>query len=262
MSFYARNFVFDNQPGEQWGLTISSTKPEDSSATSSDVKLLTEIIYRRPVPFFYGVEQDPVLIFDIELNSENEIDAALAPIIERKLFGQMNYKKLQIMAPDYSDYYWNCFLTSPKIKRVGGMIVGYDATVTCDAPWAWSFPRTITKIYTPPIANIPLLFNNQSGNNDYMYPTIAVTMSNAGGGFSIKNTSDSNRTFTFSNLFAGETVTVDNSHQIITSSSGFNRLYEFNKKWMRFVPGRNDLILGGNISTFSIIYQNAQKIGG
>jgi phage-related protein len=262
MSFYARNFVFDKIPGEQWGLTISSTKPEDSSATSSDVKLLTETIYRRSSPFFYGVQQEPVLTFDIELNSEKEIDAVLAPIIERKLFGQMNYKKLQIMAPDYDQYYWNCFLTSPKIKRVGGMIVGYDCTVTCDAPWAWSFPRTTQKVYTPPIANIAYLFNNQSGNNDYMYPTITVAVSNIGGNFSIKNSSDSNRIFTFTGLSSGETIEIDNSHQIIKSSSGQNRLPNFNKKWMRFVPGRNDLVLSGNISTFAITYQNAQKIGG
>ncbi len=262
MSFYAEDFIFDGKPSQELGLTISSNSPEDSTDASSDVDLILEHIYRRPVDYLLGTDQNKKLSFPISFNSESYIPATFAPYIARKLFGQKRYKKLQVIAPDYSQYYWNCFLTQPKLKTVGGQIVGWDCVVQCDSPFAWSFARPNNFTFTPPISNYSAIINNRSGNNDYTYPTIVFTMSNVGGSFTIQNSSDGNRLFQFTALAANEVVTVDNNLQIITSSTGLLRLSHFNKYFFRLIPEINSLLFSGNVSSMSISYPDAQKIGG
>ena len=185
MSFYARDFIFNGIPSQELGLTISSDGPESSNAAGSDVELKTIKIYRRSTNYLVGVEQAPSLSFPISLNSEKKITAQFAAQVERKLFGQIGpYKKLQVIQPDMDSYYWDCFLTSPQRKRNGGEIVGWDATILCDAPWGKSFEKTYTYNFTSTLNNYAMDYNNRSGNNDYTYPKIQFTMNNAGGNFS------------------------------------------------------------------------------
>ncbi len=263
MSFYARNFIFNGIPSQTLGLTISSENAEDSTNAGSDVEPKIIKIYRRPTNYIVGVEQSPELTYPVSFNSESFISATFAAQIEQKLFGQMGYKKLQVIQPDMDSFYWNCFLKSPQMKTVGGQIVGWNATVECDSPWAKSFERTLPYNYTSALSASALMYNNRSGNNDYSFPNLQFTMNNAGGNFIMYNTTDANRFFMFTGLSPNEVITVDNERQIITSSpTGINRLPNFNKHWFRVKPGRNDLLLYGNISQLKIIYTDAQKIGG
>lgn len=262
MSFYAQNFVYDGTPGEQYGLRISSKNPESSSSASSDVQLITDTIYRRPAPFLYGIQQTPVLSFDIELNSEQKIDAVLATRAAEKFFGKTDYKKLQIMQPDMDMFYYNCVLANPKIKRVGGEIVGWDATVVCDAPWGWEFPKSITKNYSTGLASDSIVYNNLSDNNFYDFPQVAFTIDTFGGSLSLINNTDLGREFLFTGLSAGEVITVNNDLGIITSSLDLNRYADFNKNFFRVVQGRNDIDILGDISQLVITAKNARKIGG
>jgi len=262
MAFYAANFVFNDIPSENFGLRISSNNGEESTDASSDVTFVTQRVFRKPVLYLLGVSQDKILTFPVSFRSERKIDAIMATQIQKTLFGQIGYKKLQVIAPDYDQYYWNCYLSSPKIVRVGNEIVGWDADVVCDSPWGYTFAKTLTYSYTSPVGNSPILFNNRSGNNDYIPCQIIVTMANTGGNFTIINTSDNNRNFTFSGLAANEIVATDNSVQIITSSLGYNRVPNFNYGWLRFLPGRNDLLVSGQIIKLEIKYRFAQKIGG
>lgn len=261
MSFYAKDFIFNNIMSQSLGLTISSDGAEDANDAGSNVEPVIIKIFRRPTNYLVGVEQGPVLTFPVSFNSENKINAVFAARIERILFGQMFYKKLQVIQPDTSMYYWNCFLESPKRKRVGGEIVGYSATVTCDSPWAKSFPRDTLITLNPPT---PLTYNlnNRSGNNDYTYPKVEFQMSNAGGYLLINNVTDS-RGFYISGLAPNEIITIDNDLQIITSSlNDTNRLPNFNKNWFREVPDLNVLNISGNAKYIKITQTDAQKIGG
>lgn len=267
MSFYARNFIYNGVMSQELGLTISSANAESTTDSGSNVNPIIQKIYRRPVNYLLGVEQAPNLTFPVSFNSESKINAVLAAKVELLLFGKMGYKKLQVIQPDMSDFYWNCFLTDPQLKTVGGEIVGWDATVNCNAPWGFSFQKTAiyptsSTFYTPPIANIQIAYNNRSGNNDYSYPIIEFTMGVAGGSFGIINTSDDNRTFSFTGLSANEVITVDNDLQIITSSTGLYRLNKFNKKFLRLVYGLNNLVFNGGVKQVKIKQTNAQKIGG
>lgn len=262
MAFYGRDFIFGGTMSQELGLTISSESSEASTNAGSDVEPIIQKIYRRPKNYLLGVEQGPVLTFPISFNSETKINATFAAKIEQLLFGKLTYQKLQVIQPDTSMYYWNCFLKNPQIKRVGNEIVGWNCDVTCDSPWAYSFPRSASYTMTPPSPRT-VIFNNKSGNNDYSFPTVAFTMNGSGGTFSIVNTTDDSRRFYFTGLSANESISVDNSLQIITSSTGQRRLDKFiYKKFFRVLPGANQLMISGNASLVNIYYVDAQKIGG
>lgn len=261
MTFYGKTFVWDSVPSETYNLYITNfdTGRKDSSG-GAGIEIFNQQIYRRPVPYFYGISQTPVLSFPLTISSPLPIDGATRSIIESWLFGTLSYKKLQIMQCDLDMVYFNAFLTEPTTIYVGNLNYGYECTVVCDAPWAWEFTRTLTKTYTDGGGTIK--FYNLSANNDYLYPYISFTTASTGNSISITNTNDANRIFSFTAISPLETITVDNDRKIITSSTGLYRLSKFNKKWLRFVPGLNNLTMTGLITNLSITYQFAKKVGG
>jgi phage-related protein len=269
MSFYGRSFMFNNIPSEYLGLYISSSEIStvrnadySGDTAGSDVKLYTQEIFRRPSPYLYGVQQTPVLSIPVSFTSRGELTAADAQIAARTLFGQQGYGKLWIIQEDMQDIYFNCFFTQPKILKLGNIITGFDSTIICDAPWAWTFPKTLSINYPDDVISTQIIFNNQTDNNFYTYPQLSFTVSNVGGSIQLVNTSDANRTFVISGLSGNEVITFNNDLQIISSSTGLKRLSTFNKQWFRLVRGKNVINLLANINNISMTYSFARKVGG
>ena len=267
MSFYARNFIYDSIISSEYGLTISSDN--DSSVSGADVELHTQSIYRRPKAYLLGVQQTPVLSMPIYITVPLSLSSTESSVISRWLFGRTSYKRLQIIQYDMQYVYYNCIFTSPQIERVGNVIRGYRSKIVCDSPFAWEFPKTITYSYDGNTAYDDICINNTSDNDDYTYPEISFSINAYGGGLSIINTSDNNRKFVFYGLDANEVMTVNNDTQVISSSTGENRLPNFNDgattpsdfyKWLRYVPGENRLSIEGNISSLSLTHQFARKM--
>lgn len=263
MSFFGRTFIFAGVPSEKYNLLISTSDGGDTNVTmGTGVEPILEKIYKRPVPYFYGVDQSPTLSFDIEIYSEQPLDADKAEIISSWLFGQMTYKKLIIVQNDMQSVYFNCFLIDPQKKINGNQIVGFTATVLCDAPWGWTNEKTKSYTYTSDNIATDIILNIQTNNNFYTYPTIIFTMNVLGGFFKIINNSDNGRIFEFTGLTNSETITVKNDLGIITSSTGLVRMTNFNKNLFRFVRGVNNLSISGSISNLQFKYQLAKKVGG
>jgi phage-related protein len=260
MSFWGNTFIFDDIPSETYGLYISSPEGGMVDTTGSgDVELMTQTVFRRPKPYLLGVQQAPVLSFDVQFTSPWELMAEDIKIIQAWLFGKTDYKKLQIVQYDMQNIYFNCFLTAPRIIRAGNKIQGIAGTVVCDSPFAWAYAKSLTKTYAY-TANETFLFLNESDNSYYEYPAISATVSVYGGGFSVKNITDSNRTFTFTGLSANEVLSVDNEHCIISSSTGLLRLTNFNQNWFRLVYGVNQLQITGNVASITFTYTPAVKM--
>lgn len=260
MAFWGNTFVFNGIPSETYNLYISSPDGGMVDTTGSgDVELHTQTVFRRPKPYLLGVQQTPVLSYDVQFTSPDELMVEDIRIIQAWLFGQNDYKKLQIMQFDMQDVYFNCFLTSPRIVKNGNLIKGIAGTVVCDSPFAWSFPKTVRRTYAGS-ANETYVFNNVSDNNYYEYPTVIATMSNAGGSFTVKNVTDNNREFIVTGLSGNEILTVDNDHCIITSSTALRRLSNFNQNWFRLVRGVNRLEITGTLNQLDFVYSPARKL--
>lgn len=276
MAFYGKTFIFDGVPSETYGLAIYNF---DQSVVDSngggDIEIITDQLYRRPVPYLLGVQQKPVLEFDITFGSETPLDATTRSIIGKWLFGRTSYKKLQIVQCDMQDYYYNCFITESKVKYIGNLAYGVNAHVVCDAPWGWESSKTITKTYSGGAVSDTINLMNYSSNTDYTYPIITFTLSNLGNYIYLLNTNDPVvpvRQFGYTSLNALEKIVTDNDKQIITSytlssgsyvASGLLRVANFTKIWFRMVPGMNRIQMASNgLTSFQITYQFARKVGG
>ena len=264
MAFYSREFVFDNTPSSTYSLTISSADNAESKTNMpGDVKLLTQKLHRRTDEFLYGVSIEPILSFDVLFTTDNnELSALDLELIGKWLFGRRSYSKLRILQPDMEDVYFDCIFTSPKIYRVGNEIRGVEATVHCKDAWALTNEKVFTYTYSPNAVNETITHGNLSDDSGYTYPTLIITVDNYGGNITFINTSDSNRTSTFTALQANEILTINNNYQTLSSSTGLKRLSNFNKNFFRLKSGKNIITLNGACSSFVIKYPMARKIGG
>jgi len=252
--FYGNSFIYDDIPSEFFNLYIGGIGDEGESTTNgSDVSLLTQKIFRRPAPFLYGAEQAPTLSFPLSAYVPGQADAPQYSTVSAWLFGQQNYKVLRICQEDMQEVYFNCFLTTPEVVRVGNIIRAFTATVTCDAPWGYKEPKSYSYgTYSGYSTTDTIEFYNESGNSGYTYPPSLIITANAfGGSVTITNITDNNRQFVFT-LSPYEVITLDNNLQTVTSTVETYPLGNFNKHWLRFLRGNNILSITGNITSISI----------
>ena len=264
--FYGNSFIYNSIPSENFGLFIRDLDASgiNSSMGNSSMEIIEKKVYRKATPYFFGATPSPKLTFDFSAYAEQEIDAEEFALVQKWLFSSTSYKKFQIDQIDLQPIYFNAILNEPKIQRVGNLIQGFSCTVECDSPFAYFFPQTTTYIYTASTVNATETYYN--GSNDagnYLYPNLVITMNNFGGGISIINAEDSNRAFVFTDLQANEILTINCGLQTITSSSGLRRLSNFNKKFLRLVPGVNTLNITGNVASIAMENQwISKKISG
>jgi phage-related protein len=262
--FYAKTFIFDDVPSEFYGLYLGGLgdSGEAITITSSDVTLLTQKLFRRPLPLFWGAEQTPVNQFQLSIYSPSEITTQHFSEVSSWLFGQMEYKTLRICQCDMMDIYFNCFLTLPQIIRVGNIIRGMTCTVVCDSPWAWREPKVYTYGYGDYVVNDTVHLLNESANNAYTYPSNVTIHGGVMGGYAtITNSDDASRQFIY-NLARNETVSIDCENQILVSDIVTYPISSFNLNFLRFLRGYNTLAISGNIISLSITSPRAVKIGG
>lgn len=278
MAFYATNFIFDNIPSEEYGLIISSQDGESSNDASHNVELITDEIYRRHTPYFYGVKQSQMLSIPASIRSINgEITAEDSSYIQKWLFGQLTFKQLKIVQPDMEGYYYKCFLLDPQIIRVGNIIVGYDFTIQLDSPFAYGEEKE-TLISNP--YNTTFTFLNQSDNNYYTYPIVTIRMNaledapQVGFYFKVTNQSDNNRVFqlgtALDQINSEEYIIINNDLQSIISYTDFTmgtltpnkRIQDLqNGYFFRLVQGVNTLVFDSrNVYEFTIEYVPLKRI--
>lgn len=268
MAFFASSFVFDDTPSEKFNLFIMSNNSSGvvEARGSGSVEMYTQQVYRRVKPYFYGVQQTPVLEFDLSFATCNPICAETQALIQKWLLGQQTYKKLRICQPDYQEVYFNCILTEPRFNCVGNFAYSIVCRVICDSPFAWEEPRTIRKTNTE--SEITFNINNTSDLNDYVLPLCTFTLGNPASGFEISNHSlqyanGQFETFSVTNLSPNETITVNSDLGMLTSSLGINRYKNSTGTFLKLKPYMNEIALrgiGGMINNFECKYQNARRV--
>lgn len=263
IAFKGLYFLYDGQFSGNYGLQIMTINKKSTEAVDagSGIEIFADSVYRNPTKFQYGVSQNQVLTFQMEILSEKPLSAIVRSKIQKWLFGRMSPCKLQIVQPDLQSVYFNCYLTSQQLQYIGSDCYGFNFTVECDAPWAWQLQKT----YTRTNSTGTWKFYNDSDNTDYTYPIIEFKANSSfitSGFLSIINQSDGNREFRVDNLYANEVIAIDCNKQTITSSRGRLMSENFNKKFFRLVSGMNVLTLSGECSYIKIKYSNARKVGG
>ncbi|HPE08176.1 MAG TPA: hypothetical protein PLT28_00390 [Saprospiraceae bacterium] len=267
ISFSGIDFIFDGQFSGEYGLYLLTTSGsiESEDDAGSDVSIINDVAYRKPTVIDYGSSMDKVLTFELSVMSEVPLLAQNRSKVEQWLFGRTKRCQLQIVQNDLMGMYFNCYLTSPKAIYISHICYGYTFTVECDAPWAWGAQQTTSFGYSSSLYRTTLNLLNDSDNTDYTYPILTIYMNGViGSGIVsiINTTDDETRELQFTNLVAGEIITVDCEKQIITSSIKQYVSDYFNKKFLRLLSGYNSLSVMGDLSNMTISYTPARKVGG
>jgi phage-related protein len=262
-SFFGSEIIFDNVPSSVFGLRLInfSTGKSDGSM-GSESTIIKKYIPRRSKSYYYGRMQNIPLEISITLGAELPLDGKARSAIEKWLLGRIGYLPLSIVQSDIDNITFNVMFKQGTIHYFGNINRSLEIKCECDSPWGYEYPNILIKTYSgSAIVNESFTYFNMSDDSDYTKPLISFATSAIGTSFSLTNLTDNGRQFLFSGIGALETINVDNDKGIIDTSVNLLRMSNFNKKFFRLVPGKNDLVLAGGITNFSMTVNPAKKVG-
>ena len=122
----------------------------------------------------------------------------------------------------------------------GGLPVAFSAEISCNSPFAYKTPVSYTVITTG--GDDYLRINYPAMTNNVFYPVIDISLTNATY-IRFVNTDDRGRAMLIDDIPSGGSISIhiDCQNQIITASDGYNLYPGFNMKFLRLVPGDNDI---------------------
>lgn len=293
MSEMGSKFIFDGIPSENYGVSIVFLDTDYTNRPSGSGKtFITENIKRNAKQIYLDATQDKPLEFDIDIVFDNPVDIFDLTQVKDWLSGPLEFKKLQICAENFENFYYNCWIELGDDLIYNGGYRGVTAKIHCDAPWAWQFERTDNYDCVSGSKKI-IPFNNLSADSETLRPKISFTNSVGGGYFCLEDvmydfsgniihdrttifgsttkisykqengeTVEYNPQTNTSPLQVDETITFDSLSGIIESSSGVNRVSNFNKVFVKIPKGGQKFIMTGNATNMKLIYTNAKRIGG
>lgn len=245
MAFFGCQFVFDGISSYEYGLTVYDFGSQSEGGRfTSGASIMEDRTPNRYTPLFYGVTQNTPLTFTLTFGADPEtidegkwLDRWELEVISRWLTGHRQYKYLEVVQPDMEAVRYRCLITDLQYSTYGKMPWALTCTVTCDSPFAYLYPEVTEYIVGGTLRKTL----RSRASSFYYYPKIDLII--YGNSFSIKNLSDNGRVFSFSELPGGETrISIDNENEIITTTkTGLNPYDKFNFRFLRLVPGNNEL---------------------
>jgi phage-related protein len=208
--------------------------------------IIEERIAGRIRPIHIGVNyHSSPLEFKLTFGSMHEQDRYQMQEVALWLTGHTEYQWLSIDQPDLEDLQFRCLITELKPIHVGWAPVAYEATVTCDCPYAYGYP--FSRTVSVGSGTTSLLLYNEGTVREYIKPELRIVPNDGTTEFTIKNLSDGGRVFQFSGMpAAGLSIYVDNDIGFIREDRHKYNLYPyFNMNFFRLVPGTNNLEITG-----------------
>lgn len=250
-----------------WYLTNEYIEVPDEVAAELRAGKLAEAAHAERVRYnkaYYS------LSFDVEILSEYPIDDIASKKIKRWMFNSSTYKKL------YEDYgakksldevingkvkrsYVECIFSNPFEIRKSGNLFGWKCTCMLAFPMATQ--EAMEDVYTDFANNITIDVN--SDYNGYIYPYLEIKAGNSSVStdIMIKNITDNNRSMQIKSVTADSTLYIDCGVGSIVDSSN-NSYYEklADQRFLRFLQGKNELQIVGDIDSVKFVWNNMRYI--
>lgn len=225
---------------------------------------IEEFIGNNPVPVYLGQKYADKLKIQITLIKNPNMFQKLyfyekeCRTILRLLTGTHGYQWLKLTEQILDEDLWyKAKINNISYKRVGGHVVGLILSLECDSFFAWS--KEYNVMLKAKARQPFFIYNNTDDLSNYVYPTVTITNSSSGI-ISITNLCD-NWTSELKNIKLNEKITIDSHHQIISSNQPHDLLLDdFNLRWFRLVPDKNEYISNSDI-TISMKFRVPRKVG-
>lgn len=267
MAFYGCEFIFDGLPCSAYDLMIYNfgVPTENGNFSSTPTNIQEDRTAWRSTPLYYGTIRNTPLTFSLSfginqklIDKGRHLDRWEMDAIATWLTGEDGYKFLEIIQPDMDIIRYKCIITNLTYITVGGLPWGFDCAVTCDSPYAYTQPETITKNVS---GSTNLIVDCRSATKFY-YPRLTIAMED-GAVFKIINHSDKDRELSLTGL--GEysnTITIDNENEVIANTRGLNLYNNFNFTFFRLVRGMNEIEVVCDGCTLDIMCEYPINVGG
>lgn len=251
MAFWGCSFVFDEVPCEEYDLMMYDIGGTSNSSGkfASGVSIMEDKTAYRYTPFFYGTKIEDKLKFQLvfgvnqdRIDQDKYLERDELEAIATWLTGHNRYKWLYINQNDLTQIGYRCIITGLDLIEFGMVPYALRATVECDSPYAYLPPQSFEYNID---GTARIRFFNDSGHNGYYMPKLEISPTTRN--FKIKNITDGNREFAFTNIPTSvSTIDVDNEYEIISfRDEEINPYLYFNYKFLRLVRGVNELQITG-----------------
>lgn len=254
-----------------YGLILASFE----SSNSSDEELgmendtIEEYVGHNPVPVYLGSSFHSKLCLTAALikdpntmNSDKNkyFTEHECREILRQLTGFHGYRQMQVFSLTFDELlFFHIRVTNVKYQKAGGRIAGILLEMECDSPFAWSGEFNYT-FHASPSSSL-ILFNNSDNLYDYLLPKVTITSDADISNLSICNLPDNNWTTVFKSLSAGEIISMDSRHNLLSSSRPSRVINnDFNMHFIRLVPGKNEFRVSHDIR-ITFTYRVPRKVG-
>lgn len=252
--FNSCSFTFAGKSSLMYGLYLCEF--DGNSQGDTPLGNQAEIIETRTVgrmrPIHYGVNyHSKPLTFTLVFGSERAIDRHEIQEIADWLTGYQSYQWLSIDQPDLAEVQFRCLVTELEPISYNWLTVAFKATVTCDCPYAYSYP--FEKVYEIDGSD-DILFQNNSSVKEYLRPTVVIEPETGVTSLTIVNHSDGDRQSVFTGLPSSNVrIVLDTENCFMQETENGTNLYgKFNLNFPRFVQGDNRLsVTGGCTITVS-----------
>lgn len=253
MAFYGCEFSFDGIPCSEYGLmvyTFGSSGQTDVAFQTGDVA--EERVAGRYDALMYGLNQNQSLEYTLvfgpnidSVDADQPLDRYEVEAIAAWLTGHQTRKWLTIVQDDMSAFRYKCLISGLTLITYGDMPWAFSCKVSCDSPFAYTYPSIYSYTMSGASAGISVNLFNRSSYNGYYKPIIEIEPTTSE--IEIINHSDGDRSFKFSGLPTGEPflISVDNKNQVITNSLDLNLYNMFGMQFFRMVRGDNLLTIKG-----------------
>jgi len=250
----ATTFTYDGVFSGRYGMLIAAVNTENIQETAPFIPTIRTAKSPKQRRFsFAGIEYEEMPRFQFSFMCEDPMPDLVRRELLTWLVGRNGFKKLHIHQPDYDNYFYNCIFEETRIIYINGYCHGFVLTATFDSPYCYGRPRKVCVKGDGTEYKEVTLINESDIIDNYTFPFVrfkAIEPMDDDMLVSIVNPTDTNdphRAFEFigttehSEVTPSEEIKVDNELKIITSSVPGNRLSNFNRNWLRLVPGPNKL---------------------
>ena len=236
MAFWAEHILYDGISSERFGLRLYNDNGGLETTSGSSFSILRNALQGGTEYVYLGRENKDPLPIELQMVSEKPLDAAMQGAIHKWLIGKNGYRELRIVQNDMHSLRIGCIFNEIQFLQNGNETVGVIITGEGNSCY---FRDNDTVVDIKASSSGSFIVMNLSDTDDYVYAQLEIKMPAGGGDFSLENVTDNSRTFSITELSGDEVITVDNLRKIISSSTTIKRLGNFNKKWVRLLPGKN-----------------------
>lgn len=248
--FNAYEFTFAGESSLMYGLMVYDLggRGQDDISFGNTAEIAETRINNRIQPIHFGVNyHTKPLEFKLIFGAQRALDRYELENISFWLTGHQNYQWLSISQSDMELVQFRCLVTQLTPISHGWLPVAFEATVTCDCPYAYGYPFEFQYTIS---GDTDIVFRNESTVREYLKPVLTYSSLSTRGinDLSIVNHSDHDREFLIRDLPASDcSIMIDNNNGIIQDLVSRTNLYDgFNLNFFRLIPGDNNLTISGN----------------